>query len=412
MNNTHQIQLPNGIRIVLHSFESSISHACLLVQTGSRDEPEHQYGLAHFIEHLLFKQTERRTTHQILNRLESVGADLNAYTTKEYTCLHASFLTPFLNRALDLFEDLCFHSVFPENELVKEKGVILDEMASYLDSPEEAVIDDFEDLVFKNHALGHNILGLEEDLKGMEKQHIQLFMQQHYRPDQLVIGISGQYTIKQVQKLVDKLFGHLTSYTQVSKRAVPGSAIPEQVEMAKSINQVHQVIGSRACSIHDPDKTAMLLLSNYLGGMGMSSKLNMVVREKHGIAYTIESNFSPYSDTGMFYIYFGTDIEKADKANKLVERELRKLKEQRLSPTQLHQAKQKFKGQIALGEEHRMSLVIALSKNVLDYGRILPLKEVFEHIDQVSSSQIQELSQQLFDPSVLYRLAFVPEEED
>src|SRR5690606_5307684 len=182
------IQLPNGIRIVLQPVASPISHVCMLINAGARDEQIGHYGLEHFFEHLLFKQTEKRHTHQILNRIESVGADLNAYTTKEYTCLHASFLTAYLERALDLFEDLFFHSVFPEPELDKEKSVILDEMASYLDSPEEAILDDFEDQLFQGHALGHNILGTEADLTRFNRTDILEFIRQNYRTHEIIIG--------------------------------------------------------------------------------------------------------------------------------------------------------------------------------------------------------------------------------
>jgi predicted Zn-dependent peptidase len=409
MKETQLIQLPNGLRVVIQHQSSPISHACLLIHTGSRDEPLGQYGLAHFIEHLLFKQTERRNTHQILNRLESVGADLNAYTTKEYTCIHASFLTPYLERALDLFEDLCFHSLFPAAELVKEKGVILDEMASYLDSPEDAVLDDFEDLVFGGHALGHNILGVETDLASMERSHITQFIQKHYVPSQIVIGISGQYTLAKVTKLIEKLFGSLEAKELVVERTPPSSITVSEIELTKPINQVHQVLGSRAPSLHESDKTATMLLSNYLGGMGMSSRLNLLVREKHGIAYTIESSYIPFTDTGLFYIYFGTDTEKAEKAMKLVERELKRLKEQPLSPVQLAQAQRKFKGQIALGEENRMGLLIALCKNVQDYGRILALDEVFQEIDRVSAGQIMDLANRLFDRSNRFGLTFLPD---
>ena len=411
MNETQLLQLPNGLRVVVQQQLSPISHACILIQSGSRDEIKGQFGLAHFIEHLLFKQTERRNTQQILNRLESVGADLNAYTTKEYTCLHASFLSPYLDRTLDLFEDLCFHSVFPEEELVKEKGVILDEMASYLDSPEDAVLDDFEDLLFQDHALGHNILGLEKDLMALQREDVKAFIQQHYKPDRMVIGVSGAYTSAKVMRLVEKYFGHLQPASQALLRQAPAKFETQKLNMPKPINQVHHVLGSRAASLHDKDKTATLLLSNYLGGMGMSSKLNMVVREKHGIAYTIESNYIPFTDTGMFYIYFGTDAEKAKKALRLVDRELQKLREKPMSASQLAQAQKKFKGQIALGEENRMGLLIALCKNVQDYGRIIPLQEVFKQVDGVTTQQLWDVAHALFDPANRISLTFEPEEE-
>ena len=403
------IHLANGIRVVLHQVASPVSHACMLVNAGARDEEKGQYGLAHFIEHLLFKRTEKRSTSQILNRLEAVGGDLNAYTTKEYTCVHASFLSPYLKRTLDLFEDLFFHSVFPEDEMEKEKGVILDEMASYLDSPEEAIMDDFEDVVFEGHGLGHNILGTAEDLQALSKADINRFIQQTYNTHEIVIGISGNYTVKRVRQLAERILGDLPENNTRKERLTPSTATSKQITQKKTINQEHHVIGTRAYGVHDDHKVGLLLLNNLLGGMGMSSRLNLVVREKHGIAYTIESNYTPYSDTGLFYIYFGTDEEKSAKAHRLIMRELKKLREHALGVTQLYQAKQKFKGQIALAEENRMSLIISMAKNLQDYGRVQTLEELFGQIDAVDASKVLRIANDILDERRLSALRLVPE---
>src|SRR5690606_143329 len=309
---------------------------------GAKDEQEGKYGVAHFIEHLLFKRTERRSTNQILNRLEQVGGDLNAYTTKEYTCLHASFLNPHLERALDLFEDVLFHSTFPANEIEKEKGVILDEMASYLDSPEESIMDDFEDLLFKGTGLGHNILGLEDDLKSLQKDDVLDFMQKNYDTNEIVIAIGGNYSLAQVERLGNKIFGKLKSNTRTKQDKVSFVNVSQQIVIEKPINQAHYMLGVKTFGIYDERKTAMLLLNNMLGGFGMSSILNLGIREKYGIAYTIESNFTMYTDTGHFNIYLGTDEEKLKKAVSLVFKELNKLKQAPISAYQLKQAKQKF----------------------------------------------------------------------
>lgn len=403
------IELANGIRVVLQQAASPVSHACMLVNAGARDEKEGQYGLAHFIEHLLFKRTDRRTTSQILNRLEAVGGDLNAYTTKEYTCIHASFLSPYLERTLDLFEDLFFHSVFPEDEMEKEKGVILDEMASYLDSPEDAIMDDFEDLVFQGHGLGHNILGTAADLQALSKTEIKQFIQQTYNTHEIVIGISGNYTVGKVRQLAEKILGRLPENSNRKSRSAPSASPSKQITDRKPINQVHHVMGTKAYGVHNENKVGLLLLNNLLGGMGMSSRLNLVVREKHGIAYTIESNYTPYSDTGLFYIYFGTDEEKAERARRLIMKELKKLRERALGVMQLYQAKQKFKGQIALAEENRMSLIISMAKNLLDYGRVQPLEELFSRIDAVDAGQVLGIANEILDERHLSALSFVPE---
>jgi len=411
MKEYNLIQLDNGIRVLLHYQNSSITHSCMIMNAGSRHEELGKFGVAHFIEHLLFKRTERRSTNQILNRLEEVGGDLNAYTTKEYTCLQASFLKPHLERALDLFEDVVFHSTFPANEMEKEKGVILDEIASYLDSPEESIMDDFEDMMFAGSGLGHNILGLEDDLNALNKEDVQTFMKANYDTNQIVIAIAGDYTLNKVEKLANKIFGKILPNHPVKKNQIVSLREAEHIVVEKPINQAHYMLGSQTFGYFDERKTAFLLLNNMLGGIGMSSILNLGIREKYGIAYTIESNFTMYSDSGHFNIYLGTDEEKLPKAIKLVYKELERLRSQPFSDKNLEKAKQKFKGQIALAEENRMSMIIAEAKNLIDYNRIATLDEVFAKIDRVTASDVQSLAVEYLDPSRLISLAFVPEED-
>ena len=401
-------QLQNGIRVLHKPSPSNISHACIIINAGSRDEGQAKDGLAHFIEHLLFKQTEKRNTNQILNRLELVGADLNAYTTKEYTCVHASFLKPHLERSLDLFEDILFHSVFPEEEMNKEKEVILDEISSYQDQPDEAINDDFEDLLFEGHPLGRNILGTPESVKSFNKKDIQLFMKSNYRTDEIIIGIFGDYDFKTVIRISEKLYGKIPANLPDRVREKVGPYTPKKNIFSKPINQAHCVIGNQSYSFHHKHRTAFLLLNNLLGGTGMSSRLNLEIREKYGIAYTIESNYTPMSDSGIFSIYFGTDSEKTEKAIKLLEKELKKLRDQKLGPIQLQQAKHKFIGQIALGEENRMGLIISMSKSLLDFNRVDSLEEVFAKINTVNAPQLLEIANEMFDPKQLSSLIFNP----
>ena len=401
-------QLQNGIRVLHKPSPSNISHACIIINAGSRDEGQAKDGLAHFIEHLLFKQTEKRNTNQILNRLELVGADLNAYTTKEYTCVHASFLKPHLERSLDLFEDILFHSVFPEEEMNKEKEVILDEISSYQDQPDEAINDDFEDLLFEGHPLGRNILGTPESVKSFNKKDIQLFMKSNYRTDEIIIGIFGDYDFKTVIRISEKLYGKIPANLPARVREKVGPYTPKKNIFSKPINQAHCVIGNQSYSFHHKHRTAFLLLNNLLGGTGMSSRLNLEIREKYGIAYTIESNYTPMSDSGIFSIYFGTDSEKTEKAIKLLEKELKKLRDQKLGPIQLQQAKHKFIGQIALGEENRMGLIISMSKSLLDFNRVDSLEEVFAKINTVNAPQLLEIANEMFDPRQLSSLIFNP----
>jgi predicted Zn-dependent peptidase len=402
--------LSNGIRIMYKHAPSTVTHCCLLVNAGSRDElPQHE-GLAHFIEHLLFKETERRSTNQILNRLELVGADLNAYTTKEYTCIHASFLNPYLERAIDLFEDIVFHSTFPEYELEKERGVIQDEIASYLDQPEEAIQDDFEELLFKDHPIGKNILGTPETVGKMNRDDMKQFIAANYNTNEIIFAVIGDYDLKKVSKLGDKYFGHIAPNYNKKDRITPAANIFGQHIIHKPISQTHCVIGNQAYSSSHPDKTGLLVLNNLLGGMGMSNRLNLEIREKHGIAYTIESNYTALTDTGIFSIYFGTDTEKADKATRLVHKELKKLREQKLGTLQLHQTKQKFIGQIALAEENRMSLIISMAKSLVDFNYVDTLPQLFEKINNVTSEQLLAISNEIFDESKMITLLFEPKQ--
>jgi predicted Zn-dependent peptidase len=400
--------LPNGIRIMYKYTPSPITHCCFLVNAGSRDEAENQEGLAHFIEHLLFKETERRSTNQILNRLEMVGADLNAYTTKEYTCIHASLLKQHLERTVDLFEDIIFHSTFPEDEIEKERGVILDEIASYLDQPEEAIQDDFEELLYKNHPIGNNILGTPDTVTKLNTGDIKQFIAANYNTSQMIFAVFGDYDLKKITKLADKYFGAIAENSNVKHRAQPAKNTFEKLIVKKPISQTHCIIGNQAYASLHQHKNGLLLLNNLLGAGGMSSRLNLEIREKHGIAYTIESSYVPLTDTGMFSIYFGTDSEKADKASRLVHKELKKLRDNKLGTLQLQQAKQKFIGQIALAEENRMSLIISMAKSLLDFNYVDTLEQIFAKINAVTAEQMLEISNEVFDESKMITLLFEP----
>jgi len=408
----HLITLKNGLRIVFKPAALPIAHTCMIINAGTRDERPSQFGIAHFTEHLIFKKTQKRSTNQILNRLELVGADLNAYTTKEYTCIHASFLNEHLPRTLDLFEDILFHSTFPEPEIEKEKGIILDEIASYEDSPEDAIADDFEDQVFSGHELGHNILGEAESLTGLQQQHFIDFVKSYYQPENMVLGITADYPLKKIQRLCERYFGELDNHHSLRPRKPVVKQAVQHVEAERPINQVHYVMGTSGYSMHDPKKTALMLLNNMLGGMGMSSRLNLEVREKHGIAYTIESSYTPYTDTGIFSVYFGTEPEKMEKAARLVHKEFKKLRDRQLSAVQLKQSKNKFIGQIALGEENRMGLIIAMAKNIMDYGQVESLEAIYQRIEAVTADTLWEVANEILLPEELNCLVFKPDSSE
>ncbi len=406
---SHNIfSLPNGIRILFKPAKSAISHCGLLINAGARDEEFNNPGMAHFIEHLLFKGTDKRNTNQILNRLEVVGGDLNAYTTKEYTCLHASFLNQHLDRAVELLQDIAFCSNFPEQEMEKEKGVIIDEISSYEDQPEEAINDDFEALIFEGHTLANNILGTRESVANFTKQNVLDFIQANYNTNEIIFAISGDYDLNKVKKITEKHLGLIPKNNNQKHRKTVAANSTKKVIVEKPINQVHCILGSKAYSYHHDKKVGLLLLNNLLGGNGMSSRLNLEVREKHGIAYTVESNYTPLSDTGLFSIYFGTDVEKADKATRIINKELKKLRENSLGTIQLMQAKQKFIGQIALGEENRLGVLLSMAKSLLDFNRIDSLTEVFAKIEALTAKEILEIANEIFNENNLSSLMFKP----
>lgn len=403
--------LTNGIRLLYVPSASAISHACIIINSGSRDEEEQQMGLAHFIEHLIFKRTEKRNTNQILTRLESVGADLNAYTTKEYTCIHASFLNPYLDRTLELFNDIVFHSVFPEDEMEKEKGVILDEITSYLDQPEEAINDDFEDMLFAGHPMGRNILGTPETVNALTQKDIRQFIKANYKSNEIVVAVFGNYSFNKLIKVGSKHFEAVPANFSDKKRIAPIANPTQRLVVNKQIMQAHCMLGTQAYSLHHPYKAGLLLLNNMLGGTGMSSILNLQLREKYGIAYTIETNYSPLSDTGIFALYFGTDKEKVDKATNLIFKEFKKFRENPLTEIQLQKAKNKFIGQIALGEENRIGLIIAMAKSLIDYNRIDDLETVFNKIRAVSTADMANIANEILDEQKLSSLVFYPTED-
>ncbi|MFP5079230.1 M16 family metallopeptidase [Pedobacter sp. JCM 36344] len=400
--------LPNGIRLLHVPSASTISHSCIIINSGSRDEKEDQSGLAHFIEHLIFKQTSKRNTSQILNRLESVGADLNAYTTKEYTCIHASFLNPYMDRTLELFNDIVFHSTFPEEEIEKEKGVVLDEIASYQDQPEEAIYDDFEDLIFANHPMGRNILGSAESVTALQRADILKFIAENYHTDKIVVAVIGNYSFSKIIRVGSKHYADIPENLYIKRRLTPAKPAIFKHSQVKPIAQAHTVLGCHAYSLHESYKTGLLLLNNHFGGTGMSSVLNLQIREKYGIAYTIESGYSPLTDTGIFTLYFGTDIEKVDKALSLINKEFKRLRDKPLTETQLQKAKNKFIGQIALGEENRIGLIISMAKSLLEYDRIDDLETVFKKIQSVSTTDAATISSEILDERNLSSLTFYP----
>ena len=323
--------LPNGIRLVHSPIPNPVAHCGIFVNAGTRDEAADEQGIAHFIEHTIFKGTQKRNLYQVLNRLENVGADLNAYTTKEETCIYASFLSVFYDRTLELFRDVFFNSVFPEREIEKEKQVVIDEIRSYRDNPSEQIFDDFEDLVFSGHPLGKNILGTVRSVRKMNRGNLLGFIRRTYHLDQVVIASCGNIEFKKLVKMVTKYFSdHPERIDGTPRMPFRGSPVFHTIQK-KHTSQVHCVLGAPAYSFSHERRIPLALLNNMLGGPIMNSRLSLALRERNGLAYHNESNYTTFSDAGVIHIYFGTDPVHYDKAREIVYKELRDRKSTRLN---------------------------------------------------------------------------------
>lgn len=403
----HTFSLPNGIRVIHKRTNRQVGHCGLVINAGSRDELDNEQGLAHFIEHSIFKGTKRRKTYHILSRLDAVGGEINAYTTKEETWIYASFLNDHYERALDLIADISFNSIFPEKELKKERAVIIDEINSYRDNPGEMIFDDFEEHLFRSHSLGRNILGTIDSVNSLSRDDIFNLIGRRYTTDQMVFSSVSNLSLREVKRLAKKYLGDIPASTTSQKREAfsPNGSIHQELE--KDIHQVHYILGSIACSYDDNRRTAMVLLNNLIGGPAMNSRLNLSVREKHGIAYHIESNYTPYSDTGMFQVYLGTDKKSFAKSKKLVNKVLAELRERKLGPTQLHQAKQQLSGQIALAQESGVGTMIALGKSMLLYDKVDSIDEIFTKIDGLKASDVIEVAEEVLDPEKMSSISYI-----
>lgn len=399
--------LRNGIRIVFSQNNSTVTHSGVYINIGSRDEKGDNEGMAHFIEHTLFKGTQHRKAFHILNRIDGVGGELNAFTTKEETCIYASSLNIHLERCLELFSDILFHSIFPKNEIEKEKDVVLEEINSYKDYPSEQIYDDFEEKMFEGHALSHNILGTRKNVKRFTTESIQQFFQNHYTTDRMAISIVGPADFKKVVRLCEKYFGDYPYRTSLANRSNVPTPQHFDITLNRHTHQMHALIGCPAPNAFDEKKVAFTLMNNILGGPAMNSRLNVAVREKHGFCYTIESQYTPFSDTGLFYIYAGIEAEAKDKFRDIVRHELWKLKEKPLSTLQLHAAQQQFIAQMAISNEQALNEMQSIGKAYMVYDRVDTLEEMANDINSVNATQIQDLAAELFSDETFSYLFYV-----
>ncbi len=404
------IELESGLRIVHKQVQhTKVAHCGFVLDIGSRDENFKQQGIAHFLEHMAFKGTRTRKAYHIINRLESVGGELNAFTTKEKIYFYASVLDKHFERAFELLTDITFNSIFPEKEIQKEKGVILEEMAMYQDAPEDAIFDEFDTVVFPNHSLGYNILGTSESVNSFTQQDFLNFLDQNLNSQRLIVSVVGNITLKKLQRVVDKHLRQVPKFDASSNRMKAKQFKPEVIEIKKPINQAHCMIGTTAYALSDERRIPFFVLNQLLGGSGMTSRLNMMLREKNGLVYNVESNYTTYVDTGLFTVYFGTEKKQLNRALKLVKQELKKLKEVPLGKVQLATIKEQLCGQLAMAEESNVSMMQMMAKSMLDLGEIDTLNVIFDKINDVSSANLQDLANEVFQEDRLSYLSYIPE---
>lgn len=398
--------LPNGLRLAHLPIDSPVAYCGFAVNAGSRDERPGEHGLAHFVEHMLFKGTEKRRSWHILNRMENVGGELNAYTTKEETFVYSVFMEEHFRRAFELLADLVFRSRFPRQEIEKEVDVILDEINSYEDSPSELIFDEFENLLFEGHPLGHNILGDEKALLGFGPEDGLGFLSRFYTPSDMVFFSIGRTDFRRIVRMAESLVGEIEGGAERPARQAPGAVEPRERKVGRDTHQAHVMIGGRAFSMHDDRRVPLFLLNNILGGPGMNNRLNVSLRERHGLVYTVESNLTSYTDTGLMSVYFGTDPKNRERATRLALKELADLRDNRLSTSKLAAAKKQLMGQLGVGGDNREGLFLGLGKSILHYDRYDTLEEVFAQIEQVTASQLLEVANEVFDPARLSVLIY------
>lgn len=421
--------LDNGLRIIHLPSDSKVVYCGYQINAGTRNEEPGEEGLAHFCEHVTFKGTERRKAWHILNCLESVGGDLNAYTNKEGTVYYSAILKEHIARAVDLLTDIVFHSVYPQAEIDKEVEVICDEIESYNDSPAELIYDEFENIIFKGSPLGHNILGTAEQVRSFKTEDALRFTRKLYQPDNAIFFAYGDIDFKKLVKLLKTLnmehgtlnfmnsktsetptaemeAGDANHKVQSSKFKVQSKVEGQTIVMQKNTHQAHVMIGTRAYDVNDSRRMPLYLLNNMLGGPGMNAKLNLALREHNGLVYTVESTMVAYGDTGVWSIYFGCDEHDVKRCLRLVRKELDKFMQKPLSEAQLKAAKKQIKGQVGVACDNRENFALDFGKSFLHYGWEKNVDRLYEQVDEITAEQIQAVAQELFDKDRLTTLIF------
>ena len=401
------ITLENGLRVVYkYAPYTRAVHCGFVVNAGSRDDGPQASGLAHFIEHMIFKGTARRRTYHILNYLESLGGDLNAYTTKEKTSVYASIGAEHIGRATNLLTDILFHSTFPEKEILKEKQVIGEEIDMYRDAPDEAIFEDFDEFIYPHHSLGKPILGTKESIGAFTRDTLKNHLQRVYTQGQIVYAVVGNVSEKALRRVIDKYLRPLDLPTGIPVREEPASLNPFEREVSIPTAQAHEIIGGRAYSFHEPEHIPFMMIQNMLGGPAMNSRLNLNIREKYGLTYNISSFYQTYVDSGMWGVYYACEPGNLNRIRRLVAKEFRQLGEKPLGQVRLNQNKRQLEGQLTLSYENLLSQMLGMAKDVLDYGRVIPFEEMITRISAVSAEQIMEVANELFLNQPISRITY------
>lgn len=400
--------LPSGLRVIHLPSVSPVVYCGYQIAAGTRHELPGEEGLAHFCEHVTFKGTERRTALQVINTLEELGGELNAYTNKESTTFYAAVLKDHFMEAADLLTDIVFHSQYPQEEIDKEIEVICDEIESYNDSPAELIYDEFENILFKDHPLGHNILGEADQLRTYTTADALRFTHRGYRRDNAIFFVYGSVAFEEVLDNLnglDRMDGPRKDMPEPSGSPLSTSS-PSTITRHRNTHQAHVLLGTRTFGYHDERRMPLYLLNNILGGPGMNARLNLLLREKYGLVYTVESNMTTYSDTGFWSVYFGCDAEDIERCRELVRQELDIVMQEALTASQLRKAKMQLKGQLAIACDNREQFALDFSKSFLHYGWERNLDQLMARIDDITAEQIQQVARQLFVPGKITTLIY------
>lgn len=397
--------LDNGLRIIHLPNTSKIAYCGYQIKAGTRNEKPGDEGLAHFCEHVTFKGTQTHTSTAIINKLESVGGDLNAFTNKEDTVFYSAIPVEHFAKAVDVLSDIVFYSIFPQAEIDKEVEVICDEIESYKDSPAELIYDEFENLVFKGHPLGHNILGSADRVRSFATADAMRFTQQYYRPDNAIFFVYGNIDFKRLVKTLEKLTPRQQQESLADEaQMVANGRLPELTILNHDTHQAHVMIGNRAYSATHPLRIPLYLLNNMLGGPGMNARLNVILRERRGLVYSVESSMVCYGDTGLWAVYFGCDPHDVNRCVRLVKGEFKRLMEKPLSEKTLAAAKKQIKGQLAVACDNNENFAIDFGKSFLHFGDEKDIEKLYQKIDAVTAEQIQQVAKEIFDKESLATL--------